>query len=227
MSKNLDPANFQKIKVANAIAIGGMIGAGKSTLTRALGNNLNADVIYELNENDELQNILLKRLYEGDETSAIAFQVYFFCTRFENYRQGVLNHKLSVFDRTIFEDRLFAHQNMTADPIMFGFYDAMWHDKTKELIYSVGVPKLYIILDLKWDEFKERIFKRGRDSEIDNFSVNEPYFRSLHNVYVDYLVKTCQIYGINYLILDSSLPTEKQVDIIMDKIKSEKLFDVV
>ena len=76
------------------------------------------------------------------------------------------------------------------------------HDKTKELIYSIGVPKLYIILDLKWDEFKERIFKRGRDSEIDNFSVNEPYFRSLHNVYVDYLVKTCQIYGINYLILD-------------------------
>ena len=79
----------------------------------------------KLNENDELQNLLLKRLYEGDETSAIAFQVYFFCSRFDNYRKGVLNHNLSVFDRTIFEDRLFAHQNMTTDPIMFGFYDSM------------------------------------------------------------------------------------------------------
>ena len=225
MSKKLKPANFQRIKVANAIAIGGMIGAGKSTLTRELGKKLNADVIFELNENDELQNLLLKRLYEGDETSAIAFQVYFFCSRFDNYRKGVLNHNLSVFDRTIFEDRLFAHQNMTADPIMFGFYDSMWHEKTKELIYSVGVPKLYIILDLKWEVFKERIFKRGRKSEIDNFSENENYFKSLLSVYVHYLKKTCQIYGINYIIINSEMPTEKQIEQIMQKIEQDKLLD--
>lgn len=225
MSKKLKPANFQRIKVANAIAIGGMIGAGKSTLTRELGKKLNADVIFELNENDELQNLLLKRLYEGDETSAIAFQVYFFCSRFDNYRKGVLNHNLSVFDRTIFEDRLFAHQNMTTDPIMFGFYDSMWHEKTKELIYSVGVPKLYIILDLKWEVFKERIFKRGRESEIDNFSENEAYFKSLLSIYVNYLKKTCQIYGINYIIINSEMPTEKQIEQIMQKIEQDKLLD--
>ena len=227
MSKKLEPANFQRIRVANSIAIGGMIGAGKSTLTRALGETLNADVIYELNENDDLQNILLKRLYEGDETAAIAFQVYFFCSRFDNYRNGVQNSNLSIFDRTIFEDRLFAHQNMTADPIMFGFYDSMWHEKTKELIYSVGVPKLYIILDLKWEEFKDRIFRRERKSEIENFSSNEAYFKSLHSVYVHYLEKTCQVYGINYMILDSQLPTEQQVKKIIKKIKDEKLFDEV
>lgn len=224
-TKKLDPANFQRIRVANSIAIGGMIGAGKSTLTRALGEALKADVIFELNENDDLQNILLKRLYEGDETAAIAFQVYFFCSRFENYRNGVQNSNISVFDRTIFEDRLFAHQNMTADPIMFGFYDDMWHEKTKELIYSVGVPKLYIILDLKWEEFKDRIFRRGRASEIDNFSSNESYFKSLHSVYVEYLEKTCQVYGINYMIIDSQLSTDQQVKKIMKKIKDEKLFE--
>lgn len=224
-SKKLDPANFQRIRVANSIAIGGMIGAGKSTLTRALGEALKADVIYELNENDELQNILLKRLYEGDETAAIAFQVYFFCSRFVNYRNGVQNSNISVFDRTIFEDRLFAHQNMTADPIMFGFYDAMWHEKVKELIYSVGVPKLYIILDLKWEEFKDRVHRRGRASEIDNFSSNEAYFKSLHSVYVHYLEKTCQVYGINYMIIDSQTPTDQQVKKIMKKIKDEKLFE--
>lgn len=225
MQNELKPANFQRIKVANAIAIGGMIGAGKSTLTRALGKKLNADVIFELNENDELQNMLLKRLYEGDETSAIAFQVYFFCSRFDNYRKGIANHKLSIFDRTIFEDRLFAHQNMTADPIMFGFYDSMWHEKTKELIYSVGVPKLYVILDLTWAEFKERIFKRGRESEIDNFEINEPYFKSLHKVYIHYLEKTCQIYGINYIIINSNIPTDQQVEMIIEKIKKENLIE--
>lgn len=225
MQNELKPANFQRVKVANAIAIGGMIGAGKSTLTRALGKRLNADVIFELNENDELQNLLLKRLYEGDETSAIAFQVYFFCSRFDNYRKGVKDNNLSIFDRTIFEDRLFAHQNMTADPIMFAFYDSMWHEKTKELIYSVGVPKLYIILDLTWEEFKERIFKRGRESEISNFEINEPYFKSLQKIYLHYLEKTCQIYGINYLIINSNIPTEQQVEMIVDKIKKENLID--
>lgn len=219
-------SEFQRIKVANAFAIGGMIGAGKSTLSRALGEVLNADVVYELKEDDELQNILLKKLYEGDKTSAIAFQVYFFCARFDNYKNGVLNSNVSVFDRTIFEDRLFAHQNMTSDPITFGFYDSMWHDKTKELIYSVGVPKLYIILDLKWEEFKDRIFRRGRKSEVDNFSKNEAYFRSIHSVYKDYLVNVCEVYGINYLLIDASLPTDQQIKIILKKIENDNLFDL-
>ena len=218
-------SNFQRIKVGNAIAIGGMIGAGKSTLSRALGQKLEASVVYELNENDELQNLLLKKLYEGDKTSAIAFQVYFFCSRFDNYCNGVNNNQISVFDRTIFEDRLFAHQNMTSDPIMFGFYDSMWHDKTKELIYSVGVPKLYIILDIKWEDFKKRLFERGRKSETDNFDQNEPYFRSVHRIYTEYLVNVCQVYGINYIVLDATIPTDKQVEMIMAKIKNENLLD--
>ena len=218
-------SNFQRIKVGNAIAIGGMIGAGKSTLSRALGQKLEASVVYELNENDELQNLLLKKLYEGDKTSAIAFQVYFFCSRFDNYCNGVNNNRISVFDRTIFEDRLFAHQNMTSDPIMFGFYDSMWHDKTKELIYSVGVPKLYIILDIKWEDFKKRLFERGRKSETDNFDQNEPYFRSVHRIYTEYLVNVCQVYGINHIVLDATIPTDTQVEMIMAKIKNENLLD--
>lgn len=94
---------------------------------------------------------------------------------------------------------------MTSDPVMFGFYDSMWRDKVKELIYSVGVPKLYIILDLKWEDFKDRIFRRGRASEVENFSKNESYFKSISNVYIKYLVDICEVYGINHLIVDASL----------------------
>ncbi|MDK2819956.1 MAG: deoxynucleoside kinase [Mycoplasmataceae bacterium] len=227
MSKQLENSElkneFQRIKVSNSYAIGGMIGAGKSTLSRALGNELNADVVFELNEDDKLQNLLLEKLYEGDKTSAIAFQVYFFCSRFDNYKNGIKNNNLTVFDRTIFEDRLFAHQNMTSDPIMFGFYDSMWHDKVKELIYSVGVPKLYIILDLKWEEFKDRIFRRGRKSEVDNFSKNEHYFKSVHKMYFKYLVNVCEVYGINYIVIDASLATDQQIKSIMHKIKKDGL----
>ena len=214
---------FKKIKISNSYAVGGMIGAGKSTLTRALAKAINADIVFELNEKDELQNILLKKLYEGDKNSAIAFQVYFFCSRFENYRNGIKNNNLTIFDRTIFEDRLFAHQNMTSDPVMFGFYDSMWHDKVKELIYSVGVPKLYIILDIKWDEFKKRIFERGRKSEVDNFAKNEAYFKSIWNIYLNYLVDVCQVYGINYMIIDASIDVEDKVKLIKARIEKDGL----
>ncbi|MGL5521936.1 MAG: deoxynucleoside kinase [Metamycoplasmataceae bacterium] len=216
-------SEFHKIRISNSFAIGGMIGAGKSTLSRALGEEFKAATVFELDEKDELQNILLKKLYEGDKTSAIAFQVYFFCSRFDKYKEANGNNQLTIFDRTIFEDRLFAHQNMTADPILFGFYDSMWHDKVKELIYSIGIPKLYVILDLQWEHFKERILKRGRASEIDNFDANEPYFRSLWRNYTKYLIEVCSVYGINYLVLDANLPTKEQIKLIKEKIAKENI----
>ena len=85
---------FQKIRVSNSYAIGGMIGAGKSTLSRALAKEIDADIVFELNEKDELQNLLLKKLYEGDKTSAIAFQVYFFCSGFDIHKNLTLNQFL-------------------------------------------------------------------------------------------------------------------------------------
>ena len=217
--------NYQPIKVTNAFAIGGMIGAGKSTLSRALGNALDAAVVYELKEDDHLQDLLLKKMYEGDKVSAITFQVYFFCNRFENYKLKSSANKLHVFDRTIFEDRLFAYQNMIDNPVVFKFYEGIWQEKAKQLIYSVGVPKLYIILDIKWDDFKKRLFERGRKSETDNFDENEMYFKAIHDGYTDYLVKICQTYDINYIIIDANIPTDKQVEIIIDKSKELKILD--
>ena len=71
-----------------------MIGAGKSTLSRALDKEIDADIVFEVNEKDELQNLLLKKLYEGDKTSAIAFQVYFFCSGFDIHKNLTLNQFL-------------------------------------------------------------------------------------------------------------------------------------
>ena len=91
---------FQKIRFSNSYAIGGMKGAGKSTLSRALAKEIDADIVFELNEKDELQNLLLKKLYEGDKTSAIAFQVYFFCSGFDIHKNLTLNQFLILILNT-------------------------------------------------------------------------------------------------------------------------------
>lgn len=209
---------FKKIKTSNIIAIGGMIAAGKTTLVNDLANDLKCDVLLELDDNDEIQKSLLKGLYEKQDIAPSVFQLYFFLKRFSNYSKIATNNKLTIVDRTIFEDRLFAHQNMGDDPIVFSFYDNMWKEKINELIYSVGIPKIYIILDIDWDLFVDRLFKRNREVEISNFEKNEMYFRSLNTNYVSFLERTCKAYGINYLILKANLPNDKKIELIKKEI---------
>ncbi len=210
---------FKKIKLSNIIAIGGMIAAGKTTLVNDLAKELNCNVLLELDDNDNIQKSLLKGLYEKQNIAASVFQLYFFLKRFSNYNEVANKNLLTIVDRTIFEDRLFAHQNMANDPIVFSFYDNMWKEKINELIYSVGVPKLYIIIDISWDLFVERLFKRDRKVETDNFKENEMYFKSLISNYVDFLEKTCKTYGINYLKLDANLTNDEKIKLIKNELK--------
>ena len=210
---------FKKIKLSNIIAIGGMIAAGKTTLVNDLAKELSCNVLLELDDNDNIQKSLLKGLYEKQNIAASVFQLYFFLKRFSNYNEVANKNLLTIVDRTIFEDRLFAHQNMANDPIVFSFYDNMWKEKINELIYSVGVPKLYIIIDISWDLFVERLFKRDRKVETDNFKENEMYFKSLISNYVDFLEKTCKAYGINYLKLDANLTNDEKIKLIKNELK--------
>ncbi len=216
---------FKRIKVANIIAIGGMIAAGKTTLTEALSKELNCGVLYELDDNDEIQKALLKGLYEKQDIAPSVFQLYFFLRRFENYKKAAQEDNYVIVDRTVFEDRLFAHQNMSADPITFTFYDNMWRDKINELVYSIGLPKLYIILDLDWPTFRERLFKRDRKVETDNFEQNEQYFKTLQSIYVDFLSQTCETFGIDYLVLDAKMSTADKITAIKKKLNECKAID--
>lgn len=211
---------FKQIKVSNIIAVGGMIAAGKTTLVEALSKELSCDILYELDDNDEIQNALLKGLYEKQDIAPSVFQLYFFLRRFENYKKASKKNELVIVDRTVFEDRLFAHQNMSADPITFTFYDNMWRDKINELVYSIGLPKLYIIIDIDWKTFIERLFKRDRKVEVDNFKQNEDYFKNLNNMYVDFLSQTCQTFGIDYIILDAKLDNVTKIKLINEKLKN-------
>jgi deoxyadenosine/deoxycytidine kinase len=103
-----------------------MIASGKTTLMHNLAKRLNCELIDEIDPNDEIQNVLLKALYEKkNEVAPAVFQLYFFLTRFENYKRATKDDSLFLVDRTVFEDRLFAHRNMAKDPVTFGFYDVL------------------------------------------------------------------------------------------------------
>ncbi|MCV3754214.1 deoxynucleoside kinase [Ureaplasma zalophigenitalium] len=220
MNKQLTPT-FKKNRLANAIAIGGMIAFGKSTLAEALHKAIdNSRVIYELNEQDQLTQLLLQKMYERENNVLFGslFQLYFVLNRFDNYKNNCNHENLTIFDRSIFEDWLFAHSNINK-PSVFQYYASLWDGVCKELVYEQGVPQLYIILDGDWELFKERIYLRNRAVEIDNFAKNEDYFKNLLNKYTDYMINVCKDFGINYLVLDAHLTVDQLVNEVLKELK--------
>ncbi len=218
----LQPPVIKKVKTNKTIAIGGMIAAGKTTLSNELSNVLNAKVFYELDNENTTQLILLNDLYERKPDAGTVFQIYQVLKRIKQYEQAVNEDQIIILDRIFFEDRLFAHENMLDNLINYCHYDRFWEAKAQETIDRVGLPQLYIILKLDWDTFKDRIFKRGRKSEIDNFSLNEKYFRKLNSLYSSYLEKTCIRYGIHYIVLDATMKTEDKIEAILKELESIK-----
>lgn len=218
---NIQP-DLKRIKVSNSIVIGGMIAFGKSTLAKKIHDSIeNSNIVFELNDDDALMKMLLEKMYERSNSILYGsvFQLYFVLNRFENYKQNCNREGITIFDRSIFEDWLFAHENIVR-PSVFSYYNSLWNDVTTELIYQYGVPKLYVILTGSWELFEERLFNRNRKVEIDNYKKNKTYFKKLLDIYESYMINVCKDFGIDYIVVDASKDLDEKVDIVLKKIKS-------
>jgi deoxyadenosine/deoxycytidine kinase len=185
-------------------AVGGMIASGKSTLVNTLSERLNLTKMDEFDKNDEVFNTLLKWLYEGKENVEMLLQIYFLHKHWQTQKQ--MKDDLIV-DRHIIEHWLFAQINLKKHPEVLNMYNGLFHQYMNDIEH----PDLYVILDMDWGTFKERMMKRGREQEIENFGRNEDYFKYLMDDYVRKLVAQCEIYDIAYIVLDTSNRTEAEV----------------
>ena len=93
-------AQFERV----FIAISGMIGAGKSTLAKALGEVLDLPVYYE----PVMDNEYLADYYKDMKKYAFPLQIYLLNRRFKQQQQIIWAGKGGVQDRTIYEDAVFA-----------------------------------------------------------------------------------------------------------------------
>lgn len=186
------------------IAVGGMIGSGKSTLTKQLSTALNIPLMEEFAADDKVFNNLLAWLYEGVEDVEMLLQVYFLHKHWKTQNQFGDN---VVVDRHIIEHWLFAQINLEKMPTVLNYYNGIFHQYMNDVIQ----PDLYVILDMDWDNFTKRIAKRGREQEIENFSKNIVYFKKLIKNYTELLKAQCVIYNIPYVIIDTNGKTEDEV----------------
>lgn len=169
------------------ITFAGMIGAGKTTYTTTLANDLGLKPFLE--EVDD--NPIIKAYYEEPERYAFPMQIHFLTKRFEAVRKA-LDQEQSIVDRSMYEDALFAHRHVKAGNISSAensVYLELLMTVEKELSrVNTQQKRLMVYLDASYEHILANIKKRGRSYEqIDGKPELETYYRELYQDYQEWI----------------------------------------
>ncbi|HVZ78669.1 MAG TPA: deoxynucleoside kinase [Gemmatimonadaceae bacterium] len=164
------------------LGIAGMVGSGKTTLSRALAARFGLQLALESVDAD---NPWLEKFYggaEGMRAYGMHLQLHFLATRFASLRRMRGLGGSWILDRTWYEDAevfargLFEQEYMSADD--WRLYQQLY----RELLHAPAArpPRLMVYLHGPLDTILERIATRGRPKERDT---DVEYWAALHARY--------------------------------------------
>ena len=161
------------------IGIAGMIGAGKSTLAKELGDHLGIDTYYE----PVADNEYLSDFYRDTARYSFAMQVYLLNRRFQQHQEIIWRGRSAVQDRTIYEDSIFA--KMLAKT---GLMDERDYRTYVQLFRNMSnfmcKPSVIVFLDVSPEASADRIRSRSRDVES---KIELGYLQALYDGYQEFI----------------------------------------
>ena len=161
------------------LVVGGMIGLGKSSVAKILGEHFNTEVFYESVDDNPLLPLFYSESEEEIQRKRYPFllQLYFLNTRFKSIKDALVNDN-NVLDRSIYEDWYFAKKNMELGRISdleMSIYENLLNNMMEELeSLPKKAPDIMIYLKGSFETVINRINLRGREFEIDD-SLKEYY----------------------------------------------------
>lgn len=179
------------------VAIEGVIGVGKTTLTRLLQSKFdNATVLLEVFE----ENPFLAGFYKDRDSLAFQTQLFFLLSRYHQQHEAVpnaLRQGMLIADYTFAKDELFAWLNLKDDELaMYGRVHAALGEK-------IPKPDLIVYLQADHEVIMRRIALRDRPYERD---MDPEYIRKLASAYEAWLsnvqdtaVLTINVNNLDYL----------------------------
>ena len=142
------------------ISLAGLIGAGKTTLATALGEELGLPVHFE----PVSDNVYLQDFYKDMRRYGFPLQIYLLNKRFRQQQQIVWEGRGGVQDRTIYEDAIFAKM-LRDDGLMeereYQTYLSLFNNMSN----FMRKPNIIVYLDVTPEESYARIKARSRECE--------------------------------------------------------------
>ncbi|MDP4199202.1 MAG: deoxynucleoside kinase [Bacteroidota bacterium] len=155
------------------IAVEGAIGAGKTTLAKAIAARIDAQPVLERFE----ENPFLSNFYEDPKRLAFQTQIFFLLSRYRQQRE-LLQPDLFVerwtSDYIFAKDRIFASINLSDDELK------LYEEIEQTLNREIPLPDVVIYLQAGVPSLLENIQKRGRDFEK---QISREYLHSVVEAY--------------------------------------------
>ncbi|MDX9769211.1 MAG: deoxynucleoside kinase [Tenuifilaceae bacterium] len=174
------------------LVIEGNIGAGKTTLTKMLADDLNARIVLE----QFADNPFLPKFYNDPQRFSFPLELSFLAERYKQLnaelRASSLFQPLLIADYFFMKSLIFAQNTLAKDE--FNLYRQIF-----EIIYSsIPKPDLYVYLHVPVDRLISNIKKRGRDYEQ---SITPEYLETIQQGYFEFFK---QHPDYSFLIIDTS-----------------------
>ncbi|MBM6753779.1 deoxynucleoside kinase [Lactobacillus alvi] len=169
------------------IVLAGTIGAGKTSLTQLLADHLGTKAYFESVDD----NPILPLFYKDPQKYGFLLQIYFLNRRLEEIKAASLQ-KLSVLDRSIFEDDLMFRMNADlgrATETEADIYASLLKNMMEKLPnqQTEKKPDLLIHIQVSFPTMLERIKKRGRAYEqIETDPALYNYYQELNHRYTSW-----------------------------------------
>lgn len=207
----------------SVIVVGGMIGLGKSSTAKVLGEALGSEVFYENVDNNDILPLFYTASDEEIQLKRYPFllQLEFLNSRFSDIKQALV-HPMNVLDRSIYEDWYFAKVNNDLGRISdteFKIYEKLLDNMMQELEeLPKKSPDLMVYLKASFETTLFRIGLRGRDFEQDESLVE--YYRALWKGYDNWVLNHYKASEVLIIDMDNT-------DVVNNPADAEKVVTMV
>jgi deoxyadenosine kinase len=188
------------------IGIAGMIGAGKSTLARSLGEHLGVDVYYEPIDDNEY----LADFYADIKRYAFTYQIYLLNRRFQQHQEIIWRGRSAIQDRTIYEDSIFAKmlaKTGLMDERDYRTYQTLF----RHMSNFMCKPNVIVFLEVSAEKSFERIQSRQRECES---SISLEYLQALHAGYQEFIADISKMMPVIKVDYDRFATAEEMAEVI-------------
>ena len=160
------------------LAIEGVIGAGKTTLSKMIAEDFNAKLVLER----FADNPFLPKFYEDGARYAFPLEMSFLVDRYQQFTDDTTQFDLfknfMVSDYDIFKSLIFA--KITLQEEEFALYRKVFNFMYKE----VKKPDIYLYLYQNTERLLQNIEKRGRSYEQ---NISADYLEKINRGYLDFI----------------------------------------